>query len=106
MSVYHSIDHSTTGNSPAEMLFKRKLRGQLPDITTPQRDLVTRDKDAERKGKSKIYTDNKNRARHSHVMVGDQVLLKQDKVHKFSTTFNKTPHKVVRKDGSLFWYLI
>ncbi len=36
----------------------------------------------------------------THVTVGDQVLLKQDKVDKFSTTFNKTPHKVIRKDGN------
>ena len=32
--------------------------------------------------------------------VGDQVLLKQDKTDKFSTTFNKTPHKVISKDGN------
>ena len=100
VTIYRSIDHSTTGKSPSELLFKRKLRGKLPDITTSQRDMETRDVDAERKGKSKIYADNKNRAKHSDVTVGDQVLLKQDKVDKFSTTFNKTPHKVIKKNGN------
>ena len=100
VTIYRSIDHSTTGKSPAELLFKRKIRGKLPDITTPQRDLEVRDTDAERKGKSKLYTDNKNRAKPSDVSVGDQVLLKQDKTDKFTTTFNKTPHKIISKDGN------
>ena len=72
------------------MLFRRKIRGKLPDIITPQRDLEIRDTDAEQKGKSKIYTDNKNRAKYSDVTVRDQVLLKQHKIDKFSTTFNTT----------------
>lgn len=75
------------------------MRGKLPDIMTPQRDLETRDTDAERKGKSKIYADKKNRAKYSDVTVGDQVLLKQDKTI-FFTTFNKTSHKVICKDGN------
>lgn len=100
VTIYRSVDHSTTGKSPAELLFKRKIRGKLPDITTPQRDLEVRDTDAERKGKSKLYTDNKNRAKYSDVSVGDQVLLKQDKKDKFTTTFDKTPHKVISKHGN------
>lgn len=100
VTTYWSIDHSTTGKSPTKLLFKSKIRGKLPDIKTPQRDLETRDTDAERKGKSKIYTDNMSRAEYSDVTVGDQVLLKQDKIDKFSTTFNNTPHKVISKDGN------
>ncbi|XP_057681919.1 uncharacterized protein K02A2.6-like [Corythoichthys intestinalis] len=99
VTIYRSIDHATTG-SPAELMFKRKIRGKLPDITTPQRDLEVRDTDAERKGKSKIYTDNKTNAKYSDVSVGDQVLLKQDKIDKFTTTFNRTPHKVISKEGN------
>lgn len=97
VTIYRSIDHSTTGKSPAELLFKRKIRGKLPDIITPQRDLEVRDTDAERKERSNLYTDTKNRAKPSDVLVGDQVLLKQDKTDKFTTTFNKTPHKVLAK---------
>lgn len=32
--------------------------------------------------------------------MGDKVLLKQEKVDKFSTNFNKTPHIVVHKHGN------
>ena len=67
VTVYRSIDHSTTSKSPAELLFKRKI----PDIATPQSDLETRDYDAEQKGKTKIYADNLCRAKHSDVDIGD-----------------------------------
>lgn len=100
MTVYRTIDHFTTGRSPAELLFKRKMRGKLPDIATPQSDLETRDYDAEQKGKSKIYADNCRRAKHSYVDVRDQVLLQQDKTDKFTTTFNKIPHTVIKKEGT------
>jgi hypothetical protein len=71
VTVYRSIDHSTTSKSPAELLIKRKIRGKLPDIATPQSDLETRDYDAEQKGKAKIYADNLCRAKHSDVDIGD-----------------------------------
>ncbi len=57
VTVYRSIQHSTTGKSPAELLFQRKIRGKLPDIATPHSDLEARDRDAEQKGKAKIYAD-------------------------------------------------
>ncbi|KAJ8385135.1 hypothetical protein AAFF_G00192760 [Aldrovandia affinis] len=46
VTVYRSIDHATTGKSPAELLFNRKMRGKLPDISTAQADLEVRDRDA------------------------------------------------------------
>ncbi|KAJ8352968.1 hypothetical protein AAFF_G00126820 [Aldrovandia affinis] len=95
-----SIDHAMTGKSPAELLFNRKMRGKLPDVTEPRTDTEVRDRDSERKGKSKLYTDERRRARHSDVEVSDTVLVRQDKVDKFTTTFNATPHKVVSKTGS------
>ena len=100
VTIYRSIDHSTTGRSPAELLFNRKLRGKLPDISTPRSDLEARDTDAERKGKSKMYADERRGARLSPVQVGDKVLLKQDKTDKFTRTFNQTPHTVVSKNGN------
>ncbi|KAJ8411636.1 hypothetical protein AAFF_G00164440 [Aldrovandia affinis] len=100
VTVYRRIDHATTGKSPAELLFNRKMRGKLPDVTEPRTDTEVRDRDSERKGKSKLYTDERRRAQHSDVEVGDTVLVRQDKVDKFTTTFNATPHKVVSKTGS------
>ena len=59
-----------------------------------------RDRDSEHKGKSKLYTDERRRAQCSEVEVGDTVLVRQDKVDKFTTPFNATPHKVVSRTGS------
>lgn len=100
VTVYRSIDHSTTGRSPAELLFNRKLRGKLPDIATPRSDLEVRDTDAERKGKSKIYADDRRGAKHSEVQAGDEVLLRQEKLDKLTTNFNQIPHKVIGKSGN------
>lgn len=100
VTVYRSIQHATTGKSPAELLFQRKIRGKLPDITAPHSDLEARDKDAEQKGKAKIYADHRRGAKTSDIEVGDQVLVRQDKTDKFTTTFHSTPHKVVHKEGN------
>uniref|UniRef100_A0AAV2J4I9 Uncharacterized protein n=1 Tax=Knipowitschia caucasica TaxID=637954 RepID=A0AAV2J4I9_KNICA len=82
VTVYRSIEHSTTGRSPAELLFNRKLRGKLPDISTPRIDIEARDTDAENKGKYAEYADQRRGAKPSPVQVGDEILLKQDKVQQ------------------------
>ncbi len=76
VTVYRSIQHFTTGKSPAEFLFQRKIRGKLPDIATSHSDLEARDRDAEQKGKAKIYADNRRNAKTSDIEVGDRVLVR------------------------------
>lgn len=80
VTIYRSTDQSTTGRSPTELLFNHKLRGKLPDISTPRSDLEARDTDAERKEKSKMFADEQRGAKPSPVQVGDEALLKQDKI--------------------------
>jgi len=58
------------------------------------------DRDAETKGKTKDYADKQRHARESDIMLGDQVLMKQDKTNKLTTQFAPTPHMVVKKAGS------
>ena len=54
VTKYRSIDHTTTGKSPAELLFNRKMRGKLTELHADCRlDLETRDRDAEVKAKTK-----------------------------------------------------
>ena len=99
--IYRGLEHSTTGKSPAELLFGRKVRTKLPEFRIDGRvDLEVRDRDAEQKGKYAIYADQRRGAQYSNVDIGDQVLVQQDKVNKFSTTFNATPHVVVSKAGN------
>ena len=101
VAKYRGLPHSTTGKSPAELNYNRKFRGKLPDFTLEYRDdLDVRDKDAELKGLSKMHADERRGARYTNVDVGDEVLVRQDKVNKFSTTFNPNPCLVVRKSGN------
>ena len=101
VAKYRGIDHNTTGRSPAELLFNRKVRGKLPDISSGHREnLEVQDRDAEQKGKSKIYTDERRNAKYSDVQVGDEVLVRQNKTNKLDTNFNATPHTVVSKAGN------
>lgn len=101
VTVYRSIAHATTGKSPAELLFNRKIRGKLPDICESHTAaLEVRDKDAEEKGKAKLYADERRKAQYSKVDIGDTVLIQQDRVDKFSTPFHPTPHKIVSKTGN------
>ncbi|RXN12166.1 putative protein K02A2.6-like protein [Labeo rohita] len=74
VAMYRAIDHNTTGKSPAELLFNRKIRGKLPDFTMPRNDQEIRDRDAEQKGKNKLYADHRRGAKYSQLEVGDQVL--------------------------------
>lgn len=99
-TVYRGIVHNTTGKSPAELLFKRKMRGKLPELTSVDKDLEVQDHDAEKKGKYKLYADEQCKAEYSNVAVGDRVLIRQDKMDKFTTSFKATPHMVVSKAGN------
>lgn len=99
--MYRSTPHSTTGVSPAEMLFRRKIRTKIPDIVNYENlDDIVRDRDSEMKGKGKIYADQRRNVRQSEIYEGDIVLMKQSKENKLSTTFNPNPMTVVRRNGS------
>lgn len=100
--AYRSTPHSTTGKSPAELLFNRKIRTKLPEIDAENRkdDADTRRKDFEMKEKGKIYADQKRKTRESDIDVGDIVLQKQTKTNKLSTSFEHDPYYVIKREGS------
>ena len=88
MTKYRSIDHTTIGQSPAELLFNSKMRGKVPELHADSRlNLETRDRDAELKAKTKAYAEKTANAKPSAVTVGDQALLRQERKNKFSTPF-------------------
>ena len=101
VTKYRGIDHATTGKSPAELLFNRKIKGKLPELHADYRpDLEIRDRDAEVKAKTKAYADKFMNARPSDLQVGDQVLVRQEKKDNFSTPFNPSPFQDVSKTGN------
>ncbi|CAC5396189.1 unnamed protein product [Mytilus coruscus] len=79
--AYRSTPHSTTGKSPAELLFNRKIRTKLPEIDAENRkdDADTRRKDFEMKEKGKIYADQKRKTRESDIdREGSRLTLKNN----------------------------
>jgi transposase InsO family protein len=101
LMMYRSAPHTATGVSPAELLFNRVMRTKLPEIHKySETDYVVRDRDAERKGQGKMYSDAKRGAAPSNIQPGDLALMKKNKENKLSTTFHSDPFKVVEKNGN------
>ncbi|KAL5013851.1 hypothetical protein ScPMuIL_008121 [Solemya velum] len=73
--------HSVTGVSPAELMFRRKLRTKIPEICNTVEDLEVADRDHENKGKGKIYADTQTE-------------------NKLTPTFYDRPFNVVKRHGN------
>ena len=69
--AYRSTPHTTTGVSPAELLFRRKIRTKLPEVGEAVMDDECRDKDIEIKIKAKLYADKRRNTEIVEVAAGD-----------------------------------
>jgi len=88
--AYRSTAHTTTGVSPAKLLFGREIRSMFPgleDLRSVSSDTEFLDRDRERKQKGKDYADNLRGACESNLKEGDKVLLQQPKSDKLSPSF-------------------
>ncbi|XP_062538768.1 uncharacterized protein K02A2.6-like [Armigeres subalbatus] len=100
--TYRASVHSTTGKSPAELMFGRKIRTKLPHLTDSwENDEDTRDQDSIRNEKGREYSDATRRATVKDIVVGDTVLLKRMiRDNKLSTAFMNEEFVVIRKQGA------
>lgn len=103
---YRSTPHCTTGISPAELLFNRKIRNKLPsaDDSTPQDTEVhvkVMQRDEKQKEKMKSYADQRNRPKKIALKVGDYVLVRQKKKKNLSTPFSKSTYQVTSIKGTM-----
>jgi len=57
LAAYRALPHPTTGVSPAELLFGRKIRTKLPELSDVHVEQGVRDRNSEQKSKSKSYAD-------------------------------------------------
>ena len=103
--AYRSTPHSTTGKSPAELLFRRKLTSKMPELVNVEEeevevsDQAVRDRDTQRKQFNKDYVDKKFHARDRNVREGDSVLLEKKKENKLSPCYEKEPYQVISRYG-------
>lgn len=98
---YRNTPHSTTGESPAQLLLKMKLRDKLPTYEENQEvDDEIRDRDLEKKWKGKEYADQRRHAQDNKLEEGDYVLMRQPKTDKLSPTFGYVPSPIVERKGN------
>ena len=105
--AYRSMPHSTTGKSPVELLFRRKLTTKMPDLVNVEEEEVEvsnqaiSDRDTQRKQFNKDYVDKRFHARDRNVREGDNVLLEKKK-DKLSPCYEKEPYQVISCYGDLW----
>ena len=91
----------TTDKTPAELLFGRKMKTKLPEVTPTVYDPDLRNKDSNAKEKMKSYADNRSNAKPNRFQIGDDVLVRQRKRNKFSSYHNPQPYRIVAMKGSM-----
>ena len=74
---YRATPHASTDKTPAELLFGRKMRIKLPEVSPTVIDCDLRCKDATAKRKMKEYADDRNNAKPATFQIGDDVLVRQ-----------------------------
>ncbi|XP_064639559.1 uncharacterized protein K02A2.6-like [Lineus longissimus] len=103
---YRATPHSTTGVSPFEALYGRRMKTQLPcadfnpELKTRSQSSM-RDTDNERKQKIKMYADRRRNATESNIAEGDTVVVRQQKRNKLTPPFDPDPLKITRRDGNM-----
>lgn len=99
--TYHASKHPSTGKSPGEIMFGRRLRSKLPTLQNFQEDASVREQDLVSKEKGKEYADRKRHAKASELHEGDVVLLKRmRKKNKLDTDFANEEFIVHRRSGT------
>ena len=103
--AYRSTPHSTTGKSPAELLFRRKLKTKMPELVDLEEEEIevsdqgVHDRDTQRKQTGKDYADKRFHARDRNVREGDTVLLEKTKENKLSSCYEKEPYELMSRYG-------
>ena len=94
-SRYYEIDvlRSTVTSKIITCLEDIFSRRWLPET-------LTSDNGAEQKARYKAYADARRGAKYSNTNIGDDVLVKQEKQNKLTTTFSPVPYKVLDKKGN------
>jgi len=110
--AYRMTPHCTTGRSPAELLYRRKIRGILsefipidealsePDSLVVEVKVEVAEEDKANKEKNAQYVDKKRNARSSDIKEGDTVLLQQPRQNKLTSTYKPELYTVTSRTGS------
>ena len=98
---YRATPHSTTGFAPAELLFNRKIKTKLPQVSTKRNSDIDRTVQKNDERAKEKHANKRSRARVSNIRVGDTMLIRQRKQNKWPTKFDPFPFIVVRRKGTM-----
>lgn len=99
---YRATPHSSTNVSPAELLFGRKIRTELPKLPPPRvENSSLRKCDADAKLSMKENAERRRRSIHVAPEVGSLVLVRQQEKGKLIPPFNPTPYRIIAKKGTM-----
>ena len=101
---YRNTPHASTEISPAEVMFKRKLRLKIPSIDyKPNQHALTNftNQDNRIKAQMKLQVDKRYKAVDRRFSIGDYVLVQQRKTNKLSSRFDPKPYRITQIKGSM-----
>ena len=99
---YRATPHSTTGKSPAELMFqKRTFRTRLPEINKFIDDPIVREEDRKKKCITKHYADNKRTVKPCEFCEGDFVIVKKRRRLKGTPYYDPVPYTIVKRKGNM-----
>jgi hypothetical protein len=101
LRTYRATPHATTNATPAELLLGRALNSCVPEILPSSPNKKVSNYDGKQKQKMKIYADNKRKAKHINLPIGDQILVKQQKRDKLTTPYHPKSFQIVEQHGSM-----
>ena len=102
---YRVTPHSSTQIPAADLMYLRRIRYTLPDISNEinsksmQSTLQRNGSLAKEKGFD--YTTGTRRAKESSLNVGDRVLVKQTRQNKLSPMFKPYPYRMIGQNGTM-----
>lgn len=106
LRIYRGTAHLSTNVPPFNALFGRTMRGKFPDInaysSVQEFDARTFEQyDRLRKARMKKDADERRNVKENDISVGDEVLVRQTKINKFSTPYSKFPMTVTSTNHSM-----
>ena len=97
---YRATEHSTTGFTPARLLYNREIKTKLPQVDKPKAPKGLKSRDAQRKQKIKQYADKSKGKGYRKYTVGQKVLILRTGKGKMSPNWDSRIFKVVYQKGA------
>ena len=97
---YRATEHSTTGFTPARLLYNREIKTKLPQIDKPKAPKGLKSRAAQRKQKIKQYANKSKGKTIANTGLGKKVLILRTGKGKISPNWDSRIFKVVYQKGA------